>query len=279
MIGVLSYFSYAVSSSIDKYMMNNERDAIATNTVKSFLDGTILLLIAFILGTKFDPKILPFAIGLGGLYAASGILYFKLMQQMNAETVIPVKQSSNILLVFSFSVILLSETVNHLNVLGAFFSSASAFIILKQEKLGMENFGKGVHLLVASLIITLIYSLLAKLFLSDFKAITLAASMYFSATVFQLLFQKHRGKLDEIRKIPDSGQLPTVTAAAVFGALGTFLLYTALKLGDASEVYPLAGAQSAFIFLIATFFLKEEFNWKRMIGLVTAIIGIYLIQI
>ena len=39
LFGILSYFSYSISTSIDKYMMNKKYDIIKTSTFKMFFDG------------------------------------------------------------------------------------------------------------------------------------------------------------------------------------------------------------------------------------------------
>jgi uncharacterized membrane protein len=56
-------------------------------------------------------------------------------------------------------------------------------------------------------------------------------------------------------------------------------LFSAAALGNASKVYPLAGLQSAFIFIIALLFLKEKFYWHRLAGTVIVFLGIFLVSL
>jgi len=102
--------------------------------------------------------------------------------------------------------------------------------------------------------------------------------MYFSATLFlicfQILYRKHSS--DIITNL--RSRVPKIASASFFGAIGTIFLYSALSLGYASKVYPIAGLTSIFIFIIASFFLKEKFYWYRLIGIVFAFFGIYLIS-
>ncbi len=72
---------------------------------------------------------------------------------------------------------------------------------------------------------------------------------------------------------------PMIITASFFGAMGTFLLYSALAIGDASKVFSIAGLQSAFIFIIASLFLKEKFRWHRLGGTMIIVAGVFLISV
>jgi len=67
--------------------------------------------------------------------------------------------------------------------------------------------------------------------------------------------------------------------AAIFGALGTILLFTAIMIGDVSKVYTLSGAQSAFIFIISVLLLNEKYSSKRAIGVLIVFAGIALVSL
>ena len=124
-----------------------------------------------------------------------------------------------------------------------------------------------------------IYALLIKGLLFDMKPIDLAIMMYFSATLilfmYQILFRKNL-----VKSIIDfRPNISRILLASFFGAMGTLLLYSALSLGEASKIYPIAGLGSVFIFIIASIFLRKKLRWYRLIGIIIVFVGIYLISL
>ncbi len=277
-LGILAYLSYALSTSIDKYLMNNDGDALATNTIKSLMDGFILLFFALIMSVSIGKQIVLYSLALGGIYAASGILYFKVLQEMNAGVYIPVKQSASVMLVFLLSVILLSEGANIFNLLGAFVISISTLLILGNG-FTPPKLDRGLKLLLLSLCFSITYAILSKVLLADFSALALGSTMYFSASLFQSLYYFFSQDISGLKKSMSPRFLSKIGLAAVFGAGGTFLLYSALKLGEASAVYPLQGIQSVAIFVIGSLLLNEDSSRKKVLGVLLAFAGIFLVSI
>ena len=74
-------------------------------------------------------------------------------------------------------------------------------------------------------------------------------------------------------------KIPKILVASFFGGIGTFLIYSALAVGNASKVYPLTGLSTIFIFIFASVFLKEKFMWHRLAGTVLVFLGIYLVSL
>lgn len=280
-LGILAYLSYAVSTCIDKFMMNKKYGILRTNTFKMFFDGLILLIIGLIFFNLSFNRILIFgALILGFLYATSGIIYYKALKIRAVGEVIPALQSSQILLIFIASIIIFNEPVNPFNYIGIILILAGAYSVLSKNGLKFPNFDKSLVLIIFLVILHLIYALLAKKILSiDVQPISLAIVMYFSTTLVMLVYDlilKRKSFFSVIRIRPD---ILKIGAAAFFGAIGTFLLFSALSIGNASKVYPIAGLQSVFIFIIALIFLKEKFKWHRLIGILIVFAGIFLISI
>jgi drug/metabolite transporter (DMT)-like permease len=80
-LGILAYFSYAISSAIDKHLMDIDYAPYNTSIYKMFFDGIILLLSSFLF---FDPNLSVKAVYaclfLGGIYAVSSVVYYKMLQ-------------------------------------------------------------------------------------------------------------------------------------------------------------------------------------------------------
>ncbi len=160
----------------------------------------------------------------------------------------------------------------------AFLILIGVYLVLSEKKLSIPNIDKASLLILILIPTDLISALIVKNLLFDVKPINLAIIMYFSAALFlfsfQFLFRKKiTFEVSNIKK-----RVPKILSASVFGALGTLFLYLALFYGNASKVYPLAGLTSVFIFIIASFFLKEKFYVHRLCGIIIAFFGIYFIS-
>jgi uncharacterized membrane protein len=278
--GVLAYLSYAVSTSIDKYLMNRRFEVVRTDTFKMFFDGVVLLVIGLVFfGLDLTFGLVLWSLLLGFLYALTGIIYYTALKLRDVEEVVPFIQSSRILLIFVGGVVLLDEFVNAFNYVGVVLVLSGIYLVLSEDGLRFPRVGGSLALMVLFSIINAVYSLLVKRLLSDVEPINLAVLVYFSTTfilgVYQLLFRRRSLFSFSYFKVG----LPKILVASFFGAMGTFLLYSALKLGNASKVYPVAGLESVFIFIIASVFLKERFYWHRLFGILVVCVGIFFVSI
>jgi drug/metabolite transporter (DMT)-like permease len=275
-LAILCYASHAISSTIDKTMMNRGNTPLTVNSIKMLYDGIILLIIgAVFFNLRFTVDSVLWALLLGGLYAISGILYFNTLKLKDAAVAIPYLQSATLLLTFLGSVLFLHENPNAFNYAGIVLIFMGVYALFIEKGVRLPKMTRTFFIMAGAIIVMTIYSLLAKNLVDQIEPINLAIMMYFSSALFLFFyivaFKKHDGT-----KIFKS---PRLIIAAFFGAMGTFLLYSALQVGEASQVYPIAGLQSVFIFLLASFFLKEKFYWHRLAGVITVVIGIYLISI
>jgi drug/metabolite transporter (DMT)-like permease len=279
MLGILSYLFYAISTSIDKFMMNQKYDVFRTNTIKMLLDGLILLVIGFLFfKLSISWALVLWSAVLGLLNSASGILYFNSLKLKDVGQVIPYIQSGGILLIFIASVIVFNEIVTPLNYLGVFLILVGVYAVLSENGFKAPKLDKAFFIILIITVLHLFYYLLAKKVLFSIKAIDLSIAIYFSSTIilvlYQLLFRRKSSGITRAGTL-----LPKIIPAAFFGALGTFLLFSAASLGNASKVYPLAGLQSAFIFIIALLFLKEKFYWHRLAGTMLVFLGIFFVSL
>ncbi len=275
-MGALGYLAYAISSSIDKHFMNKRYDPISTNTFKMFFDGFILLIIGMLFfKLNFSRELFLWSLPLGGLYAATGILYFKSLNLKEVHVVIPYTQSSKILLVFISSVILFNEAVSTFNWIGLALILFGIYEVLTEDGFRIPRLEKGVFIMSLNIIVGTIYSLLTKKLLFDVKPIDLSIMMYFSTTIILGCYTAVSRKQKRLFSIKSSN----IVVAAFFAAIGTLLVYYALSVGYASKVYSIIGLQSAFVYIIAISLLKEKFYWHKMIGVILILAGIFLISL
>ncbi|NOQ55432.1 MAG: EamA family transporter [Nanohaloarchaea archaeon] len=281
--GILSYLSYAISTSIDKYMMNEKYNTIKTNTLKMFFDGIILLIASSIFfNISITNNLIFGSLILGSIYAFSGIFYFETLNLKDVSSIVPYYSSASLLFIFFGSIIFFNEIVNIFNYIGIAAIMIGIYLVLSETGLRLPKKDKGLTYATIVIIFSVSYSLLTKLFLNDIEPMALAICMYFSATLFLILYL-HIFKKENLKQITHykryKKQIKNIFIASFFGASGTFLLYYALSVGNASKVYPLVGLQMIFIFMIATIMLKEKFRLHKFIGTLIVFIGIFLISI
>jgi len=197
----------------------------------------------------------------------------------DVEEVVPFIQSLRILFIFVGSLILFSETANFLNYLGIVMILSGLYLVLSEKGLKIPKIDRIFFLMLIGVLLGVVHAFLVKGLLFNVKPIDLAIMMYLSTTlilfIYQILFRKRflKSFIDFKQKISK------ILLASFFGAIGTLLLYLALSLGDASKIYPIAGVQFIFVFIIGSIFLRREFRWYRLIGIITVFAGVYLVSL
>jgi len=289
LLGALSYLSFAISTSIDKLMMNKKYDALYTNTLKTFFDALILIVIGLIFfKLEFTPNMIILAIILGAIYAVVGRIYYLVLKLKDVSQTMPYLQSSQILLTFFGSLLLFNEPSNYLNYTGIVLIPIGVYAVLSEKGFKAPKIDKVFFYVLLIVALHIIYWLLAKKMLFDAQPISVGIAMYISCGFFLLIFllfsrKKNRASQANVKTsqalAAPKHTVPTIAIAAFFGAMGTFLLFSALKVGFASKVYSLAALQPIFIAIIALLFLSEKWHWNRVIGTVIVCAGIFLISV
>jgi uncharacterized membrane protein len=264
-------------------MMNKKYDVFNTNMLKTFFDAIILLIVGLaFFRLAFTPNTIILAFILGVVYAAAGILYFASLRIGDVSKVMPYLQSVQLLFIFLGSLLLFSEPSNILNYLGIIIILIGIYAVLSKKGFKAPKIDKLFFYVLAIVALHIVYWLLTKQALFNSQPISLAVAMYFSGSlvlgVYQLLLRK-KMQAKAIKPAVAKSTIPTILVAAIFGSAGTLLLFTALSIGFASKVYPLAGLQSVFIAVIAKIFLREKWYWSRIIGTLLVCVGIFLISI
>jgi drug/metabolite transporter (DMT)-like permease len=260
--------------------MNQRFQILSTNTLKAAFNGTILAIIGVLFFDLFSTTQVTYMMLIPGIiYAVSAVIYYSILKVKEISITMPLYQSLSILFVFISTVIIFQERVTWLNYLGIAGIGLGVYLVVSEQGLQLPRIDKASLLIFLLLPIDVISALVVKTLLFDIKPLPLAISMYLSAACllfFLQVFSKKHHFPAFTELVP---KLPKILCASFFGAMGTFFLFSALILGNASKVYPLAGLTSIFIFLLATFFLKEHFLWHRLLGTILAFAGIYFISL
>ena len=280
LLGLIGYLFYAISTTIDKYILKHKFGFVRMEAFKMFFDGMVLLIIGIIFfDLSLNKELLYWTIPLGAVNAGAGLFYYKALQQRDSEEITPAHRSGSILLVFLASILFLSETIHPANYLGLILLLAGIYVIRSKDGFHFPPIDKVFVLVMLVVFFDVIYALTAKQALATIQPINLAILMYFmtalTVIIYDTLNKKHRlNHFYHFRK-----NIKLTSFSALFAATGTLLIYTALTYGNASQVFPLAAAEPAVLFIFATIFLKEQFSWHRLLGTLFVLAGIIFVAI
>lgn len=276
LLSVLSYLAFAISTSIDKFFMNNGHNPILTNTLKMYFNACVLLILGLIFfDFNLGVNLIFAALCLGFLYALAGVLYFKSLQLVDLQVFLPISQSLIILILFVVSIILFQEKVFFGNVFGIILLMLGLCCFVANKGFSLLSGTKSSLTLVAMIVFSVLYGILVKFFLFYVEPINLAILMYFSSALFLTVYLFFRRKEEDTLNIRSA----KILVSAFFGAMGTFLLYMALSVGDAAKVFPVNALQFVFVFIFAILFLREKFCWRKLWGTLIVVMGVYLVSL
>ena len=134
---LLGAFFYAVSMVLDKKLMTLNLSPSETSTLKMSLDVTNVFIILILLKKINLPSIsfLWFFIALVGLFwAVSMVFYFNSLKFNDVTKAIPFLTASNVSVSFIGGVILFSEALHTINVLGVVLIIGGSFIVLSDGR-------------------------------------------------------------------------------------------------------------------------------------------------
>ncbi len=181
---VLCYLSFAISTSIDKHFMNERYEPVSVNTFKMFFNGVILLVMGLLFfELNITSGLILWSFILGGIYAVSGILYFRALELKDVETVVPYYQAASILLIFASSIIMFNEVANTFNYAGVILMLAGVYLVLSKDGIRFPKIDKAIYLILALVVLHTVYSLLVKRVLFGIEPINIAIMMYFSSAL------------------------------------------------------------------------------------------------
>ncbi|RYY19631.1 MAG: EamA family transporter [Chitinophagaceae bacterium] len=106
-------------------------------------------------------------------------------------------------------------------------------------------------------------------------AFAIQAILILSVSWGLVFFQKKSGELGRI----DSNSWIYLISAGVITCLSSLFQFNALKLGDASLVSSIERLSLVFAIILSVLFLKEQLNWKIILGAVMMLGGALMITL
>jgi len=277
---IIGYMIGAVSGILDKYMMNLQYHPVTYVLLRTFCNAIFLGSAGLLfLNLCITPSLLLLATIPALILAIGFVIYLFVLQRKNASEIQPFSQSLDTLFIFLASILLLQEQASPANYVGILVIVIGVYLVLTENITKIPRLDR--HLLIIAALVPsdVAYALLLKTYLRTAEPIALAVSIYVIAFLFLAIISLLMRPRLQPTKTSLKSLLRIVPIASFCAAASIAFLYTALSLANASKVYPMAGINSAMVFLLATMFLKEKFYWHRFIGTIIVVLGIYLISL
>ena len=106
-------------------------------------------------------------------------------------------------------------------------------------------------------------------------AFAIQAVLILSISWGLVLFQKKSGDLGKI----DQGSWIYLISAGIITCLSSLFQFNALKLGDAALVSSIERLSLVFAIILSVVFLKEQLNWKIIVGVLLMLGGALMITL
>lgn len=279
-LAILGYTISAVSSTLDKYMMNLQYHPVTTVLLRTLFNGVLLSAAGLLfLNLRITPTLLLLAAIPALFLAVSFVIYLHVLQRKNASEIQPFSQSLDVLFIFLASIVFLQESVTWENYIGILVIVIGIYLVLAEHITKVPHLDRWLLIIAALVPLDIGYALLVKTFLGSTEPISLAVSIYLLAFLMLTAVLLALRKTRQLTLTYTRPRVRTVFTSSLFAATAAGLLYTALSQANASKVYPMAGISSVAVFLLATLFLKEKFHKHRFIGTLIVVIGIYLVSL
>ncbi len=286
-LAVLYAFLHSLVTMFDKIILRNkEIDPLSLSAYRFLANaavaGAIVLSIGqavFVDGSSFVAYIIP----LGILYTITGLGYFFAVKAGDISEIVPVGQSMTILLAFALSVFVLNEIASVYDYAGTAAIILGSYFVLTNGRIEVPKMSKAFAFLTVWAVSLAIWGIFSKsaaasvhpstlnLLMSSFAAISFVTLN--SVTDFKRLVKVGRNIFSS-RKLTLVMLLSSISAT-----VGTFLLFTALTVGNASEVLPVSRSLPLFTVFLGWLVLKENHSKIRFLGSLAIVAGIFLIYI
>ncbi|MFA5101715.1 MAG: DMT family transporter [Candidatus Thermoplasmatota archaeon] len=280
LFALLGYMIGAVSSVLDKYMMNQQYHPVTTVMLRTVCNAVFLGIAGLLfINLRISTSLLLLAAVPAFLLVISFVVYLRVLQQKNASEIQPFSQSLDVLFIFLASIVLLQEGARLENYVGILFLVIGVYLVIAEHITKLPRLDRNFLIIAALVPLDVAYALLIKTYLGSAEPVALAVSIYILSFLMllgiSLVFKRQIHQTATSLKT----QLRIVLVASLCAAAAVSLFYTALSQANASKVYPMAGISSVTVFLLATIFLKEQFHKHRFVGTLIVLVGIYLITL
>ncbi len=289
MLWLLLALSYALFHSIvsllDKILLKNKKvDPLSLSAYRYLVNAVISFILLFFLGKSIivnSGTFWIYVISMAAIYTISGLGYFFAMKTADVSKAVPLGHGLTIVLAFIFSILLLKEIATLGDVFGTIMIVIGIYTVLTNGKLEMPKMSKELMLIILWAVTLALWGIMSKPATNIIDPSVLNFLMYaFTALNFLVINSiKDFKRFSNLGKtILSNGKLLGFTLlSSFFASVGTFLLFLALTMGNASEILPISRTIPLFAILWGWLILKERHYKIRFIGSLLIVLGIFLI--
>jgi len=214
----------------------------------------------------------------GATFAVSMVLYKKLLSGREAGTIFPVVSSAGNTFTIVAGVVLLSEVLSWIQVVGIIIIFSSIYFFQRKE--GKVVFNKQALLFALGIIVfSTAQKFIQKLGATNDTVYQFLAYQYLgaaiTATVLTILFERSKLKeLFAIRKYVRGALL-----ISIFSVLGGYAILKALTTASLSEVYAVQPIYTFVTAMLGVWLFRERMDWRKVVFILLSIIGVILLRI
>ncbi len=279
-------FLHAIVTILDKILLKNK--LIEPMSISTFRLGTnalfaliiVLLLFGF---TVPSSDILGNMILLSDIWAGAVLFYFIPLKLGDVSQLIPFREIMTTFLSFVLAIILLSEVVTVLDLLGTLAIIAGGYILLTDGKIIVPKISKALIFIAIDGLLLAVFGVFAKPISLTLHPVLINFYMYGFVFLFLLVVNAGANYKNQIKTfravLNDKKALALSLGASLSATVGTLSLFYGLTLGQAAEVLPVTRILPVFAVLIGWIALKEKSGMTRLIGALVTFAGLYLIAI
>lgn len=269
--GITSVFAKIGVNKVDTKL------ALAIRTIIVLLFSIVVVLImgSFTEINKLNIKTIIFLILSGISTFLLWLTYFKALQLGSINLVTPIDKTS-IVLTLILSVIFLNEKITIAKIISMILIILGTFLMTYKKEKTKNN--RWLLYAIYTALFASLTTILGKIGLNNVEAnfATLVRTIIVVIIVWFIVLKKK--KYNEIKNIDKKSWL-SIVLSGVSTSFSWLCYFNALKLNEASIVFPIEKFSIVFAIIFSTILLKEKLNKKAYIGLFIILLGIIMLII
>lgn len=271
---LLAALTSGITTLFAKKSLNTNSNLVTfLRTIIIFLFTIVVVFLFKVEFVKLDFKTLLFLILSGIFTALLWICYFKALSLSSVNKVTPVDKTS-IVLTLILSSIFFKERITLYKIVSIVFMLFGTYLMVgKSDK---ENNNKWLFYAILTSIFNSIATIIAKFGIKNVDALYATFIRVLVVLVCIFLYIFIRKDYKDIKNIKKKDYL-YISLSGISTSLSWLFYFMALKLGDASLVFPIEKLSAGFAIVFSSIFLKEKMDRKMKIGFVLILISVVIL--
>ena len=271
---LLAALTSGITTLFAKKSLNTNSNLVTfLRTIIIFLFTIVVVFLFKVEFVKLDFKTLLFLILSGIFTALLWICYFKALSLSSVNKVTPVDKTS-IVLTLILSSIFFKERITLYKIVSIVFMLFGTYLMVgKSDK---ENNNKWLFYAILTSIFNSIATIIAKFGIKDVDALYATFIRVLVVLVCIFLYIFIRKDYKDIKNIKKKDYL-YISLSGISTSLSWLFYFMALKLGDASLVFPIEKLSAGFAIVFSSIFLKEKMDRQMKIGFVLILISVAIL--